>query len=254
MFLDARGLSEVLGIEFYDRDIVEATADKIGMPLSKISDEEENASGLYFFMKYPLGKSTTDIQNKIFDVQRRIIIDLADRESCIIVGRCSDFIMADHKNHISIFIYAPYEERACMTMVPVPSPLSRVARGATNFYYTSPALLTPTFCAVNRKLHELHILHYAVHVEIGSFLVDICANSIIKSVSNKDKVHSKDKKSFEWTLHKTGLPSSGVNKSTAAIRAFSHKKCSFPMGDWYYKVRWKNQCGFLTENKRQCIL
>lgn len=62
-------------------------------------------------MKYPLGTATTQIQDQIFKTQREIILDLAEKESCIIVGRCSDYILEGLKNHISIFIYAPYEAR-----------------------------------------------------------------------------------------------------------------------------------------------
>ncbi len=62
-------------------------------------------------MKFPLGTGTTDTQNRIFEAQRRIIAQLADRESCIIVGRCSDYILRNHPAIIRVFIYAPIEAR-----------------------------------------------------------------------------------------------------------------------------------------------
>ena len=162
----ARELSEILGIDFYDRDIVEAAAEKIGMPLSKISDEEENASGFYFFMKYPLGKSTTDIQDKIFNIQRRIIVDLADRESCIIVGRCSDSIMADHKNHISIFIYAPYEERL---------------KNCVNELHMTPDEARKLLPDVD-KARDLYHMRYAKYLPSDYRHMDIMINSSILGV------------------------------------------------------------------------
>lgn len=45
-------------------------------------------------MMYPLGTQTSAMQNKIFEAQKNIMRFLAERESCIIVGRCSDFIFA----------------------------------------------------------------------------------------------------------------------------------------------------------------
>lgn len=107
----ARELSERLEIPFYDRDIVEETAKRMGLPVSVISDEEEMSKSIYFKHKYPLGLGIPSIQNEIFLVQKNIIQDLAAKESCIIVGRCADSILKDFENRLSIFIYAPYEVR-----------------------------------------------------------------------------------------------------------------------------------------------
>lgn len=107
----ARMVSEALGVEYYDRDIVDMAAKKLNLPVSTISDEEESAKSAFFNMSYPLGMGTTAIQDTIFDTQRKIITDLADRESCIFVGRCADSILRDYKNCINIFIYAPYAAR-----------------------------------------------------------------------------------------------------------------------------------------------
>lgn len=107
----ARKVSEKLGIEYYDRDIVELTAKNLNLPVSTISDAEESAKSAFFNMNYPLGMGTTAMQDSIFNAQRKIIIDLAEKESCIIVGRCADHVLRDHKNIINVFIYAPYEAR-----------------------------------------------------------------------------------------------------------------------------------------------
>lgn len=107
----ARRMSEILGIEYYDRDIVEKTAKKLNLPVSEISDEEESAKGNFFNMKFPLGNGTSEMQDEIFAAQTKIINELSEKESCIIVGRCSDYILQQQKNSIHIFIYAPLEER-----------------------------------------------------------------------------------------------------------------------------------------------
>ena len=83
----ARKVSEKLGIEYYDRDIVELTAKKLNLPVSTISDVEESAKSAFFNMNYPLGMGTTAIQDSIFAAQRKIIVDLAEKGSLKLESR-----------------------------------------------------------------------------------------------------------------------------------------------------------------------
>ena len=107
----ARQLSEILGVDFYDRDIVEATAQKTGLSVSTISDKEESARNSFWYMGYPLGMGKDNEQDKIFKNQVKIIRELAEKQSCIIVGRCSDYILQNRDDAMHVFIYAPYERR-----------------------------------------------------------------------------------------------------------------------------------------------
>lgn len=112
----AKRMSEKLGIEFYDRDIVEEAAKKLNLPVSKINEIEETAqksakTNSFRRMMFPLGTQADEMQDKLFETQKNIIQFLAERDSCIIVGRCGDFILADEPNIIRIYIYAPYEAR-----------------------------------------------------------------------------------------------------------------------------------------------
>ena len=107
----AQEMSKELGIEFYDRDIVEATAKRMGLPVPDISREEENAGSMLESRKYPLGIGLVSMKQEIFAVQKNIIRDLARKESCIIVGRCADSILQDYDRVLNIYIYAPVEER-----------------------------------------------------------------------------------------------------------------------------------------------
>lgn len=108
----ARELSEILGIEYYDRDIVDDTASKLNLPRTIVDGAEEKAAGNSFFnMLFPLGMDSSEQQDKIFEAQRQIILDYAEKESCVVVGRCADFILRDKKNVLNVFIYAPKNER-----------------------------------------------------------------------------------------------------------------------------------------------
>lgn len=62
-------------------------------------------------MKFPLGVGNTTRHDDIYYEQRKIITNIADRENCIIVGRCADYTLQDHDNILKIYIYAPYEAR-----------------------------------------------------------------------------------------------------------------------------------------------
>jgi len=108
----AQQLSELLGIEYYDRDIIGEVAKATKLPLATVSNEEETVSSSYFSsMRFPLGNNTTEIQEVIFESEKRIILNLVEKENCIIVGRLAEYILKDYKNVLNIFIYAPYEAR-----------------------------------------------------------------------------------------------------------------------------------------------
>ena len=49
-------------------------------------------------MLFPLGDGDRQLKNRIFSVQECVIRDFADRESCIVVGRCADYILRDYPN------------------------------------------------------------------------------------------------------------------------------------------------------------
>lgn len=107
----ASELSLMLGINFYDRDIVEETSKRLGLPVSEISKKEEASKNKYQKRVYPLGIGVPKIQDEIFMVQRNIIQDLAAKESCIIVGRCAESILANKERTLHVYIYAPYMQR-----------------------------------------------------------------------------------------------------------------------------------------------
>ena len=70
-------MSEKLGVEFYDRDIVEEAAKKLNLPVSKINEIEESAkkkvhSNSFRRMMYPLGTQADELQDKLFEGQQTI--------------------------------------------------------------------------------------------------------------------------------------------------------------------------------------
>ncbi|MDO4188313.1 MAG: cytidylate kinase-like family protein [Lachnospiraceae bacterium] len=107
----AQKLSNILEIDFLDRDIVEMTSKRMGLPVSMISNEEEAVKAGFLGRIYPLGVGIPSIKDEIFEVQSNIIKDYVKKGSCIIVGRCAEYILKDEKNSLNVYIYAPYKER-----------------------------------------------------------------------------------------------------------------------------------------------
>ena len=107
----AKRMSEILDIGYYDRDLVDEAAKKLKLPVSVVDKEEESAKKVplnpFTRMKYPLGKGTSDTQDAIFEAQQNIIQFLAEKETCIIVGRCGNYVLQDQLDDvIRIFVYA----------------------------------------------------------------------------------------------------------------------------------------------------
>ncbi len=106
-----QNMAKELEIGFYDRDIVEETARRMHLPVPEISKSEERAGSIFENRKYPLGMGLVSMKQEIFAVQSNIIRDLAQKESCIIIGRCADAILKDYDRVLNIYVYAPYEAR-----------------------------------------------------------------------------------------------------------------------------------------------
>lgn len=100
----ANNLSEQLEIPLCDEEIAQKVAKRSNIDLATINHFENNSK------YYPLGMGS-QLQDQIFEIQKKVILDLAESQSCIFVGRLSDFILTSHPNHMSIYIYAPYEAR-----------------------------------------------------------------------------------------------------------------------------------------------
>ncbi|MBQ3037683.1 MAG: cytidylate kinase-like family protein [Clostridia bacterium] len=114
-------LAQKLGIEFYDEELVTMAAEKNNMhkDILKAVDEKATKSLLYTlvtgsdlrFIHSPL-QYEMPINDKLFITQSEIIKGLAEKGSCVIVGRCADYVLRDSKEHcIHLFVYADKEKR-----------------------------------------------------------------------------------------------------------------------------------------------
>lgn len=105
-------VAQALGIPCYDSELILKIANESGFHSDYIKNETEYSSdGLLapIFSNRSLGLTN---QNQIWQVQSNIIKDLANKESCVIVGRCADYILKDHPNCLNVFIHADLKHRS----------------------------------------------------------------------------------------------------------------------------------------------
>ena len=112
-------LAEKLGIKCYDKELLELAAKESGLceELFASQDEKPTNSFLYSLVMdtYSLGYTNSyvdmPINHKDFLAQFDAIKKLAERESCVIVGRCADYALEDNPYAVSVFIKASLDER-----------------------------------------------------------------------------------------------------------------------------------------------
>ena len=111
-----KALAEKLGYEFYDQEIIKMIAGTTGMTSEFIRRKEETMTNslLYDFVNqmYLYGNREEEApKDKIFEAESNVIRDLAKKGNCIIIGRCSDYVLREDKNVLKIFLSAPMETR-----------------------------------------------------------------------------------------------------------------------------------------------
>lgn len=114
-------IAEKLGVQCYDKELLQIAAKNSGVceELLQNLDEKPNKSFLYsvvmdpyaFAYNFNNNNYTTNINQQAFQATFDTIKDLAERESCVIVGRCSDYILRERDDVLNVFIYAPLEAR-----------------------------------------------------------------------------------------------------------------------------------------------
>lgn len=111
-------LAKELGINCYDREIIRMASDDSGIAegLFGQADEKLKNSPLRRIIKniyegqlIPPESDEFVSHDNLFNYQAKAIRELAQTESCVIIGRCADFVLKDNKNVISVFVHANKE-------------------------------------------------------------------------------------------------------------------------------------------------
>lgn len=115
----AEKLGKKLNIKVYDKTLLEVAAKESGLDTTvfETADEQEHSgffSGLFSIHGSVSSYSPGDCymnNDKLFEIQSETIRDIAEKEDCIIVGRCAEYVLRDHPGMTSIFITADNNER-----------------------------------------------------------------------------------------------------------------------------------------------
>lgn len=108
-----RIVSEKLGIPCYDHEIITAIAEKSGFCEEYIRERGEYAnSGSKFFNAMGIGYTNgLSLQDRLWIEQEKVILELAEKGDCVIVGRCADFILKDRVECLKVFIHTSMQNR-----------------------------------------------------------------------------------------------------------------------------------------------
>lgn len=121
-------LAKKLQIHFYDKELLRLASDESGINEALFANADEMEVSFIKMNPFsqwlrggkgPDGPASPDSEeftsmDNLFQYQAKIIQELAARESCIIMGRCADYVLRDYPNVLSIFVHAPKD--FCMEM------------------------------------------------------------------------------------------------------------------------------------------
>lgn len=98
-------LAEEFGIKCYDNELITETAQKYSMDKNFVEKhDEKRPNGIFYF-------GSQSLPMELFAEQSAVIKEIAEKESCVFIGRASDYVLRDYTNVVNVFIHAPLEAR-----------------------------------------------------------------------------------------------------------------------------------------------
>ncbi len=102
-------IARKLGIKFYDREFISMAARESGMDEQYIRKNEQSIPSFWLKCLFNGNGSverSLSSDDVLFVAESKIIQEIAERESCVIIGRCADFVLNDYPNVIKVFCYS----------------------------------------------------------------------------------------------------------------------------------------------------
>ena len=159
-----RLIADKLGIKFYDKEIITKLAEKTGLTEEYIESNEEKRDVLSILDKgFYSGLTNAD---ELFIQESEFIKDIASKESCVIIGRCADFILKDNKDVLKVFVSGTMEDK-----------IKRV----TEFYGIDKKYAEKEIHKIN-KLRANHYKYYTGKEWLDASNYDVCINSDLYGV------------------------------------------------------------------------
>ena len=135
-------LAARLGIPCYDRTLIQKTAEKSGLSPEFIARAEERARSRLHLPLSSMGPGVSTytqqgvpVSLQAFFAQSEVIRELADEGPCVIVGRCSDYVLGERPECLKVFIHGDLPDRVtrCAEEYHISAP-NMTDRGRANYY------------------------------------------------------------------------------------------------------------------------
>ena len=106
-------VAKKLGIAYYDKNIINEIAEKSGLSPEYIRENAELSPKKGLFAYAFAGRDVTgkSLEDMVYEAQRNVILELADKEPCVIIGRNADFILKDRDDVLNVFIHGNMPEK-----------------------------------------------------------------------------------------------------------------------------------------------
>ena len=106
-------VAKKLGIAYYDREIIGQIAEQSGLSPEYIQENAELSPKKGLFAYAFSGRDITgkSIEDMVYESQRKVILEIAEKESCVIIGRNADFILRDRNDVLNVFIHGDMPEK-----------------------------------------------------------------------------------------------------------------------------------------------
>lgn len=104
-------VAKALNIPCYDSELIEKIAMESGFSEEYVKEIEENSRGRFLSLLSNRAHAPNN-EDIIWKIQCKVISDLAEKGSCVIVGRCADYVLRDKADCLKVFIHADIAHRA----------------------------------------------------------------------------------------------------------------------------------------------
>ena len=106
-------VAKKLGIAYYDKNIINEIAEKSGLSPEYVQESTELSPKKGLFAYAFAGRDITgkSVEDMVYEAQRKVILEIADKESCVIIGRNADFILNERSDVLNVFIYGNTQEK-----------------------------------------------------------------------------------------------------------------------------------------------
>ena len=106
-------VAKKLGIAYYDKEMIGQIAEQAGLSSEYVRENAELSPKKGWFAYAFSGRDITgkSVEDMVYEAQRKVIMEIAEKENCVIIGRNADFILKDRKDVLIVFIHGSIPEK-----------------------------------------------------------------------------------------------------------------------------------------------